>query len=814
MNNYYKNIFIEDKGAKESYTSKRRGPGFMVPKRNRIEHGTKLLSQLEKIRNNNISTATSIVKNHGTYIEFESSPNLDLKLSSLESLKNGIKLLNVRKLGKKDENIITMATVFVPKDKEQYFIKKITEYLNENTKTSKNPKNNDLVASIDNIKNALIKSFWCGKLEEIPDENKKWCELWISDDTDISEAEFKNTLESLDIEYKNQVLTFPERKVILANINNSDITNIIENSNLLAEIRKHSDPASFFVELPNNEQAEWVNDLLSRVSYQDSNDKVLILDTGVNNGHKLINPITKDDSLQAFNSEWGCYDHDGHGTSMSGISIYGNLEEKLSSDNQYKIDFGLESYKILPPKGQNDKNLYGSITIEGISSFILMNPSCRRTICLAVTEQEENNDGTPSSWSAAIDETTSGAIDEIYKLALISGGNVQVKDYPNDNKLAAIQSPAQSWNALTIGAYTNNVNFDVSKRNGYRVVAPAGGLSPYSRTSVLWDNKWPIKPEILFEGGNAITNGDGNIYQTDELEKITTHYKPQENQFINFAGTSCATALATNMAVTLQRMYKEAWPETIRGLMVHSASWTEEMKKQFLLGNGKKDYRLLLRTCGYGVPDLNRAIHCANNSVNLIVQSDIQPFKLEDGRIKTKEMNIHEIPWPKEVLEELFDKKIEMKVTLSYFIEPSPGSIGWKDKYKYPSCNLRFEVNGNSTREEFLRKISKIISEEENDGSEIKVSTTNWTLGPNNRNVGSIHSDTWIGTGAELSTSNYIAVFPSSGWWKERKKMHCYDKSIRYSLIISLKTDDQKVDLYTPIIVKIKNKIPILINKD
>ena len=106
----------------------------MVPKRNRIEHGTKLLSQLEKIRNSNISPAASIVKNHGTYIEFESSPNLDLKLSSLESLKNGIKLLNVRKLGKKDENIITMATVFVPKDKEQYFIKKITGFFNGNRK--------------------------------------------------------------------------------------------------------------------------------------------------------------------------------------------------------------------------------------------------------------------------------------------------------------------------------------------------------------------------------------------------------------------------------------------------------------------------------------------------------------------------------------------------------------------------------------------------------------------------------------------------------------------------------------------------------
>ena len=659
----------------------------------------------------------------------------------------------------------------------------------------------------------MINSFWCGKLEEIPNENKKWCELWISDDTDISEIDFKNTLDTLNIEYKNQVLTFPERKVILANVNNIDITNIIENSNLLAEIRKHSDPASFFVELSNKEQTEWLNDLLSRINYKESKDKILILDTGVNNGHKLIKPTMGNDSLQAFNTNWGNYDHDGHGTEMSGISLYGNLEEKLESTDQYEIDFGLESYKILPPKGENDKDLYGCITIEGISTFILMNPSCRRTICLAVTEQEENTDGTPSSWSATLDETTSGAIDEIHKLVLVSAGNTQAKEYPNDNKLATIQSPAQSWNALTVGAYSDIVDFNVSKYQGYKAVAPMGGLSPYSRTSVLWDNKWPIKPEILFEGGNAITNGDGNTYQINELEKITTYYKPQESQFTNFAGTSCATALATNMAINLQRVYDDAWPETIRGLMVHSASWTDEMKRQFLLGSSKKDYRLLLRTCGYGIPDLNKAIRCSNNSVNLIIQSEIQPFKLENGRIKTKDMNIHEIPWPKEVLEELFDKKVEMRVTLSYFIQPSPGSIGWKDKYKYPSCNLRFEVNGNANREEFIRKISKIISDEENDNLEIKASTTNWQLGPNNRNVGSIHSDVWIGSGAELSTSNYIAIYPSSGWWKERKNMESYDKSIRYSLIISLKTEEQEIDLYTPIITKIKNRVPISIYK-
>ncbi len=37
-------------------------------------------------------------------------------------------------------------------------------------------------------------------------------------------------------------------------------------------------------------------------------------------------------------------------------------------------------------------------------------------------------------------------------------------------------------------------------------------------------------------------------------------------------------------------------------------------------------------------------------------------------------MRLHRLPWPKEVLEQLGGLEVRMRVTLSYFIEPSPGS--------------------------------------------------------------------------------------------------------------------------------------------
>ena len=264
------------------------------------------------------------------------------------------------------------------------------------------------------------------------------------------------------------------------------------------------------------------------------------------------------------------------------------------------------------------------------------------------------------------------------------------------------------------------------------------------------------------------------------------------------------------MAAQIQAKYPDAWPETIRGLMVHSADWTDTMKKQFLDGNQKKDYRKLLRICGYGVPNLQQALYCLNNSVNLVIQSELQPYDKKEGgsSFKTKEMHIHELPWPKDVLLGLGEINVSMKVTLSYFIEPGPGEIGWKDRYRYPSSLLRFDVNGTDEEGIFLQRINAAL-EADDDDLDSEGGDVEWLLGKQNRHLGSIHSDTWHGIAAQLATSNFIGVYPAVGWWRERAWLGRWNKKIRYSLIVSITTEEQAVDLYTPIITKLKTSVPV-----
>lgn len=800
---YYKNIFVNNTEKKEKYKSKRRGSSSSIPERERVLHGNLIQNKLKEIWEQEKRKAVSISNRKGTYIEFQSAPDFELASKSLESKNKGIKLLNIRVEEDNEGKKVNKATVFVPKGEENYFLKRAKDYTDGIIKkNSKKPANTPLIASIEDLRVAVLDSFWIGKKSWMPKDNLVWCEIWLSTSSLREENEFRELAEKLGIEVKKDKLDFPERTVLFSKVNRIKLEELVENSPYIAEIRRATEPANFFTELENSEQSDWVEDLISRRVIESEKDiYVSILDTGVNNGHELIKDNLEDEDCHCYKDEWGSYDHEGHGTKMAGVCLFGGLEDSLTENTEIRLTHNLESFKILPPIGENEPELYGAITSQSVSRLTIKNPTRKRVLCMAVTAPKyDTGDGSPTSWSATIDEITSGSIDGKKKLFIISAGNMDNQDdlrnYHTSNEVFSVQNPGQAWNSITVGAYTDKYSRDS--------VAKKGGLSPYSSTSNLWDSKWPIKPEILLEGGNLLKDGN-YCFNTEELSVLTTSHNIPGEQFTTICGTSSASAQAAWMAAKLKNSYPTAWPETIRGLMIHSATWTEEMKNQFLDSQKKTDYRKLLRSCGYGVPSLNRAIRCKNNSVNLIIESELQPFEKGKNGIKTKDMNLHKIPWPKEVLEGLFDAKVEMKVTLSYFIEPGPGEVGWKNKYKYSSCGLRFDVNGSEDENSFLGRISSAI---ENDEENISSggSGADWVLGPNNRNSGSIHSDIWVGNGAQLSTSNMICVYPVNGWWKERKHLERWNKKIRYSLIISLSTSKQKVNLYTPIVSQIRSE--------
>ena len=136
---------------------------------------------------------------------------------------------------------------------------------------------------------------------------------------------------------------------------------------------------------------------------------------------------------------------------MAGVVLYGDLAETMASNGDVMLLHRLESVKILPPEGYppNDPHLYGYVTQQAVARAEIQAYARKRVICMTVagappdhlrvpdvssTAQGEEvieqinafyGRGRPSSWSAAIDQLSSGALDEQRRLVLLPAGNSQ-----------------------------------------------------------------------------------------------------------------------------------------------------------------------------------------------------------------------------------------------------------------------------------------------------------------------------------------------------------------------------------------------------
>ena len=298
--------------------------------------------------------------------------------------------------------------------------------------------------------------------------------------------------------------------ITIIQANQQQLGEIIESFDFITEIRRAQEPESFWTSQYNAEQAEWVEDLLKRMNViESSNVYVTILDSGVNKGHPLLSPVLSDRDCHTVSPEWNVNDIKGHGTLMAGICSFGNLKNALETRDMVELISHLESVKILPNDGKNDEDLYGYLTSQGVFLAEINNPQASRIICLAVTSSYQTDNGRPSSWSATIDALSSGANDNQKRLFIISAGNIRNPEdlikYPVSNHEISVESPAQAWNALTVGAFTAKGFISGTEYSGYELVAIPGTLSPFSTTSLTWEPKtWPYKPDIILEGGNLL----------------------------------------------------------------------------------------------------------------------------------------------------------------------------------------------------------------------------------------------------------------------------------------------------------------------
>lgn len=807
------------------------------PERDRQGHGSRLLRQLAQLRANaealsleraarGLSTSAGMV----IAIEFSAQSNIDFQ--KLEWRKDNIEVLTVAEAGG-GSNVVAL---HVPEGKLSALEGRVQKYLSGPMHRSGKPHNANLVNAIDNIRSAAFAELWTEDAAPPALEDPAWLQIWLrhGDRTarEIAKA-FHEVAEQLAIHVEPGYLNFPGRVVVAARTTRKALEGALRLLDSIAEIRSVQPHTDFFLsELAPREQATWMQDLLQRCTFAESGTSpyVTLLDTGVNRAHPLLEQAVAHEDVMAVQEDWGPgTDVNGHGTEMAGVICHGDLVAPLAHDQRLNVPHRMESVKIFPPVGTNPPHLYGWVMAQAVDNVEQRN-SNRSRIFVTMTTAIGPGAGKPTEWSACVDQLAFGlnGVDPYthgvswgadfmlkQRLFVLSAGNVPWQgwtQYPDINHATSIEDPGQSWNGLTVGACTHLTDVDLQRWPNSTPIAQAGALSPASTTSLLWRNSWPLKPDVVAEGGNAsIDDTQVPAVGPGSLRILTTSHRMHQGPFAETGDTSAAAAEVARICAHIRARYPDYWEETVRALVIHGARFTSRMQAQVPAGANKTDMKDLLRTFGFGQVSMQNSLASAEEAPTLILQDTIVPYKLDEGKVKLNQLKLHKLPWPSQELEALGEVSVEMRVTLSYFVEPNPSRRGWQSKFRYQSHGLRFAVKGASEdAERFNQRINKLDRLEAEDLDEDErfadPDRNEWQIGAQLRARGSVHSDVWVGTAAQLREKSHIAVFPVGGWWKDWPGAERADKSTRYSLVISLRTIhevDVPVDLYTPIATEI-----------
>lgn len=747
-------------------------------------------------------TEKGLPVSNGFYLDVELDTAASKSLPQLDTPGKGAKLMSVKEIKDEKGNVTSSnATIFLPKNHENWFVDKLDRY--EMQKTQKGqPKNKSLINPIDDIKSIQVRSLFphVEEYDELQQNITYTFEIWIAKTEDGEIENNLNEMKTMGFDFNRaNILDFEEVYIILVNATKEVIDDIPFALDNIEAVKRYYNPAEMLSD--NETNRDWSKLIAGNVDKEldENSPRVSIIDRGVNNGNLLLTEFLPDEKCLSVVDDrplnfWG-----DHGTGMAGLTLYGDLSEDMWKAGRHVVNHNLASVKIQSSRFDNEPELYGKLTVDAIEKSEEVGASID---CMAITEDREYNDGIPTSWSAAIDKALyhDGKCD---RLMILSAGdtlpeNIHHGNYMADLNGSSIQTPCEALNAIVVGSYTERVQ---CQRNGYLPEAASGGISPLSRTAMLWRGK-NAKPDIVMEGGNLgykTVLGDSTM---PELSLITTSSKIPQEPLQDFNATSASAALAARLAAKIKYANPDLSALSVRALIIHSANWTDEMRR---IGTRNET---VMSYCGYGVPDEKVAVASSDTQATFIFENELVPYQQgKNDTVIYKDMHFYELPWPKGVLLGMGSENVRLRVTLSYYIEPSPTHKSSYKKYRYQSAGLTFDVKTvNETRSQFIARhnCKQAVDVEEKS----KNDTDRWAIGQKLRSVGTVQSDWFECTAAELATCNEIGIFPTSGWWKNRKLANV-DNKIKYSLVVSVITSETPI--YDAIANVIKQQVGIAI---
>lgn len=385
----------------------------------------------------------------------------------------------------------------------------------------------------------------------------------------------------------------------------------------------------------------------------DEDGLATVIDSGVLAGHPMLSNWVIDE--RDFDSGEGTpADLNGHGTSVAGLIVFGDVASCIEADRwiprvricnakvlQHDPDF---NHVTFPEENRVEE------VIENAIRHFQKERGCRVFNLSIGIARDVYEGGRQFPLAEKIDELSR----ELDVVIVVSAGNrgdlpipegtttreelqQAIRDQMLQDRLHRLCNPATASLALTVGsiARSDAVAANVTMVPG----APAGAPSPFSRVGpgyAATETAMAVKPEVVAFGGNmgvqTIAGDDPRWVDNLWLGEPTIRPEKDGRILTGQRGTSFAAPHVTHAAACVERNLHQSLGRTPSANAIRAVLGTALCPTDFLLEWIASDDQRL-SAYGYGVLGLNRALWSIEQDACLLSEDRVEEDRLHIYRI-------------------------------------------------------------------------------------------------------------------------------------------------------------------------------------
>ena len=527
---------------------------------------------------------------------------------------------------------------------------------------------------------------------------------------------------------------------------------------------------------------------------------VCIIDSGIQEGHRMITDAIDEDSSRSYlTADDSVVDNvpgGGHGTKVAGAILFGN---EIPKEGDFQHILWIQNARVLSDTGWLPEDLFP----PEIMNQIAEDYNETKVFNLSINSNRSCKTVHMSEWAAAIDSISH----EQDKLFIISAGNINQtnllpnnpgirehlqagRNYPNYllRNASRIANPGQSCFSLTVGS-VGRIKYEDEDRESF---AGQDEPSSFTRTGPgIWNM---VKPDVVEYGGDYVKERTPNpliTVETSSAIEVVKSTVDGANALGYDIGTSFAAPKVSHIAGQVLNEIPLASANLIRALIVQSARHPDGIFRNPSLNN--------IRTYGYGIPDRLRATQNHERRITLTAESNIA----------AKQAEIYTIRIPDEMRGVADEYDILIEVTLAFTARPRRTRRKTKSYLStwvdWQSSKLDETFNHFRSRVSEYTEGDEPVEKQEEDGGSIQWQireNPNWgSVKGLRRQDSSLQKDWVIMKPYNIPEEFSLAVVGHQGWEKDIRS------EVPYALAVSFEVLGAEIDVYN--LIAIENEIEV-----